>query len=163
MVAACILDETEIFPTINADTDTVIVIANVTATIVTSIPTKAQTAVVTTPRAHQRIPLHPLRPPRRRRRKRRPRRIIEIGTPVERRIHVRRPTHGESEMMRRPERYKDSTEHEWREELTNLMAEEREEMSWGRHHLMTMPRYEKTGFIYKDTEEKKDRLDRLNE
>jgi hypothetical protein len=66
-------------------------------------------------------------------------------------------------MRRRGERYQNSQESEWREELIDLMAEEREEMAWERHHLEVMPVFEKTNFIYRDTQERNDRMARLGE
>ena len=66
-------------------------------------------------------------------------------------------------MKRRGERYKNSTEDKWREELIDLMAEQREEMSWERHHMTVMPKFEKTDFMYRDTEERSDRIARLRE
>jgi hypothetical protein len=67
------------------------------------------------------------------------------------------------DMRRRGERYKNSTESEWREELIDLMAERREEMAWERHHLEVMPEFEKTNFIYRDTQERNDRIFELTE
>ena len=66
-------------------------------------------------------------------------------------------------MRRRGERYKNSTEYEWREELIDLMAEQREEMAWERHHLDVMPEFEKTNFLYRDTQERNERISELTE
>lgn len=66
-------------------------------------------------------------------------------------------------MKRRGERYKNSVESEWREELINLMAEQREEMSWERHHLEAMPNFEKIDFVYQDAQERSNRVSVLKE
>jgi hypothetical protein len=59
--------------------------------------------------------------------------------------------------------YKASPEYAGREELLDLMAEQREEMSWERHHGYSMPEFEKGGFHYKDPEVRKERMDKLEE
>ncbi|KPI44582.1 uncharacterized protein AB675_8392 [Cyphellophora attinorum] len=58
--------------------------------------------------------------------------------------------------------YLNSTEHAWREELTDLYAETREESAWERHNrLEVMPDYEKTDFRYKDPDERRERIRHL--
>jgi hypothetical protein len=59
--------------------------------------------------------------------------------------------------------YKASTEYAWRDELLDLMAEQREEMSWERHHGYDMPEFEKSAFHCKDPEARKERMDKLEE
>jgi hypothetical protein len=59
--------------------------------------------------------------------------------------------------------YKESIECAWREELLDLMAEQREEMSWERHNGYTMPEFEKGGFRYKDPAARKEQMDKLED
>lgn len=70
---------------------------------------------------------------------------------------------GDYIMRARGERYLNSTEHAWRQELIDLMAEQREEMVWERRHFEEMPSYEKTDFQYRSPEERRDRIERLTE
>lgn len=73
-------------------------------------------------------------------------------------------SYGDYRAWQRSQTYLNSNEHSWREELTDLMAENREESAWERHNnCIVMPEFEKGGFICKDSQERADRIAHLED